>query len=224
VDSFIRKKESFVNWILEILYPSVCLGCQLKGEILCIDCISKITRNEKELSPNIDAIFYYHDPFIKKIIWSLKYHNHPYLGQKLGKILYDEYKEDLSNIEIYTKGEPILVIPVPITKKKTKIRGYNQAEKIALGFCLSGENKVFNFENKIIKKIIETIPQARIDNRKRRLENIRGAFIIEKPEMVKGRTVLVIDDVTTTGGTLNEIINILKKAGAKKVLGLAIAH
>lgn len=179
---------------------------------------------EKELGSDITAIFYYHDPLIKKVIWNLKYYNHPYLGQKLGEILYDEMMEEISNIKIYTEGEPIIVIPVPVSKKKTKMRGYNQAEKIALGFCKRGGKKVFNFKNNIIKKIIETIPQARINNRARRLKNIKGAFIIKNPDQVCGKTIIVIDDVTTTGGTLNEIINILKKAGAKKVLGLAIAH
>ena len=56
------------------------------------------------------------------------------------------------------------------------------------------------------------------------MENVRGVFEIKNPEIVKGRTIVVIDDVTTTGGTISEIIKILKKAGAKKVVGFAVAH
>jgi competence protein ComFC len=225
VESVWRAIKITFNWLLEILFPSICLGCQIKGEILCPSCIAKVHRAEKEIEhPDIMAVFEYHDPLVKKVIWNLKYYHHPYLGQKLGEIIYDELLEDMADIKIYTAGSPILVIPVPISKKKTKIRGYNQAKKIAQGFCQRGGKKIFNLRSNIISKKIETIPQARITNRERRLKNIRGAFAIKNPELVRNQTIIVIDDVTTTGGTIGEIIKILKKAGAKKVIGLAVAH
>ena len=204
--------------------PSTCLGCQMKGEILCSDCLIKIDRSEKETDKNIIAAFSYHDPLIKKVIWNLKYYHRSYLGQKLGETLYNELLEDISDIQIYTAGHPIWVIPVPISKSKTKIRGYNQAKKIAVGFCSKGDKQIFNLKNNIIIKKVETIPQARITNRSRRLKNIQGAFKIKNSNEIKGKTIIVIDDVTTTGGTISEIINILKKAGAKKVIGFAVAH
>lgn len=224
MDSFLKKIQQLEKFILEILFPSVCLGCHIKGEILCQDCINKIPRAERDLNMEIHSIFYYHDPLIKKAIWDLKYHNRSYLGQKLGKILYEEMLEEISDIEMYTKGQPIIVIPVPTSKKKTRARGYNQAYKIALGFCESGGKKLFNLNNNIIKKVVETIPQARINNRERRLKNIKGAFSLENKEMVYSRVVIIIDDVTTTGGTIKEIMNLLKKSGAKKVLGITVAH
>ncbi len=69
-----------------------------------------------------------------------------------------------------------------------------------------------------------TIPQARLTNRNKRLQNIKGAFSIINTNIIKGKTVIIIDDVTTTGGTMLEIIKILKKSGAKKVIGFAVAH
>jgi ComF family protein len=211
-------------YFLEILFPSLCLGCKTKGEILCSNCIIKINRNKREMEDNIIALFEYHNPLIKNIIWNLKYYHHPYLGKKLGEILYEEVMEDISEMRLYTQGSPILVIPVPVSKNKMKIRGYNQAEKIASGFCEKGGKKVFKLKNNIINKKTETIPQARINNRARRLKNIAGSFEINNPKDISGQTIIIIDDVTTTGGTLNEIIKLLKESGAKKVIGLAIAH
>jgi predicted amidophosphoribosyltransferase len=76
----------------------------------------------------------------------------------------------------------------------------------------------------LVIKNINTKPQARIENRKERLKNLEGAFSVVDEQYIKARTIIVIDDVTTTGGTMNEISKILKSAGAKKVVGIAIAH
>jgi competence protein ComFC len=224
VESISIKIKKIISLFWEILFPSKCLGCQIKGEILCSDCIIQINRNTEILENETLAIFKYHDPLVKKLIWNLKYYQHPYLGEKIGEILYDEIIDYISDVKTYTLGSPIIVIPVPISKNKLKIRGYNQVEKIALGFCERGERGIFQLKNNIISKKIETIPQARINNRERRLKNIKGSFEIKKPGLILGKTIIVIDDVTTTGGTINEIINILKKNGAKKVIGLALAH
>lgn len=224
MELIIKTIKNIIHLLLETLFPSSCFGCKNKREILCSNCIIKISRTEKETSKNITAIFDYHDPLIKKIIWNLKYYHHPFLGQKLGEILYDEFLEDISDIKTYTMGQPILVIPVPISKARAKTRGYNQAQKIASGFCNQGGKEIFTLKNKIVIKKIDTTPQARITNRNRRLKNIKDTFKIKNPNLIKGRTVIIIDDVTTTGGTISEIINILKKSGVKKVIGFAIAH
>lgn len=215
----------FINNPLEILFPSHCFGCGKKNEIICPYCLSVAPKAEKEIANSkIFAIFDYQYPLMKKLIWQLKYHKHSYLGLKLGQIIYDEFLEELSNMKIYSAGEPILIIPVPISKKRNKARGYNQAEKIAQGFCLNSNRKILKLDNKIIYKKFETTPQARISNRTRRLKNIKDVFEIKDHEKVKNKTIIVIDDVTTTGGTIGEIIKILEKSGAKKVIGLAVAH
>jgi ComF family protein len=169
-------------------------------------------------------MFDYRDPLIKKVIWELKYHHKRYLGGKLGQLLYEFFMEDISEMKIDVSGRSIFVIPVPISNKKTKIRGYNQALTIAKGFCHPAPAGIFELKDKIIIKKIETLPQARITNRQQRLKNVRGIFEIKNGDIVKGRTIIIIDDVTTTGGTISEIIKILKKSGAKSVVGFAVAH
>ena len=216
--------DKIKNFLLSILFPVKCIGCKKKNEILCDFCISKIQKNEKILEKNVTALFNYKDPLIKKIIWELKYHHKRYLGEKLGQLLYEFLIEDIADIKAYTPGRSIFVIPVPISNKKNRIRGYNQSCAIAKGFCNRAGIGIFELKDKIIFKNKETIPQAKITNRKKRLENIRGVFEIKNSEIIKGRTIIVIDDVTTTGGTINEIMKIIKENGAKRVLGFTIAH
>lgn len=213
-----------INYIIDIILPVLCIGCKKRGEIICSDCIETIRQAERETESNILACFDYRDEIIKKIIWNLKYYHHFSLGQKLGKLLYENMMEEIAELEVYTQGSPILVIPVPISKSKNKMRGYNQAEKIARGFCNSSNKKIFELENNVVVKIKNTLPQAKITNRNTRLKNVRGVFSITENKSVKGRTIIVIDDVTTTGGTITEIMRILKKGGARKVVGMAVAH
>lgn len=219
--SFINKT---INFILNTLFPIKCLGCEIKNQILCDNCISKVRLAERETERDIMALFDYRDTIIKKAIWELKYHNKRYLGRKLGQLLYESFIEEISNLKMIMPGRSIFVIPVPISKIKNKKRGYNQAYIIAKEFCNSAPINIFKLQNKIIFKKIETIPQAKINNREQRLKNVRGVFEIKNKNLIKGQTFIIIDDVTTTGGTINEIIKILKKAGAKKVIGFTIAH
>ena len=212
------------NLLLDILFPTKCLGCGTKNEILCNNCMVQIRTAERETDTNILAVFDYRDPLIRKAIWELKYHHKRYLGEKLGQLLYEFLIEDISDMKIDVSGRSIYIIPTPISNKKTKVRGYNQALAIAKGFCNSAEVGVFELKNKVVIKKIDNIPQVKISSRKRRLENVRGVFEIKNPEIIKGRTIIIIDDVTTTGGTIAEIMRILKKAGAKKVVGFAVAH
>lgn len=212
------------NFLLDTLFPIKCLGCQVKNEILCNNCIPKIQLVQREVSENISAVFDYRDSLIRKAIWELKYHHKRYLGEKLGQLMYEHFIEDISDMKVGVLGRSIFVIPVPVSNKKKKVRGYNQTEAIAKGFCKQAEVGIFELKDRIIYKKIETLPQAKITSRKRRLENVRGVFEIKNPEIVKGRTIIVIDDVTTTGGTISEIMKVLKSSGAKKVVGFAIAH
>jgi len=222
------------NYILDIIAPTPCVGCKKRGEIICDNCISTLRQAERETESNILACFDYRDEIMKNVIWNLKYHHRWSIARKLGKLLYENMIEEIAELEIYTQGSPIVVIPVPISKSKNKMRGYNQAEKIARSFCNSSPRKIFELRNNIVIKIKDTLPQAKIANRNKRLKNVQGVFIINEKynpnskeqtrKSLKGRTVIVIDDVTTTGGTITEIIKILKKNGVKKVIGLAVAH
>ncbi len=224
METIILNIKKVINLFLEILFPSRCLGCRSYGSILCFNCINKLRPAERETENGIYGAYDYRDPLIKEAIWKLKYYHSPYLGSKLGELLYTSFLEEINEIAMFSTGSPIYIIPVPISKERKNNRGYNQSEIIAKSFCNNAPLNVFQFKNKIILKKANTIPQAKLTNRNKRLQNIKGAFEIKNKELVKGKTIIIIDDVTTTGGTILEIMKILKKAGAKKVLGFTVAH
>jgi len=220
----IKKMFKYVdNFLGNIISPSYCIGCQKRNEIFCNNCQAKIKLSEKPTEKEIFALFDYKEDVIKKAIWNLKYHKQWVIGKKFGQLLYENFIEEIFELKEFIQGEKILVIPVPISKKRKNDRGYNQSEKIAKSFCECNP-KILKLQNNIILKIKNTIPQAKITNREKRLKNMIGVFDIKNKEIIKNRTIIIIDDVTTTGATIKEIIKILKRNGAKKIIGITIAH
>lgn len=216
--------NSIKKIILNLLFPIKCIGCKKDGEILCDMCLTQIQNAERETEREILAVFDYRNDLIKKAIWELKYHHKKYIGERLGEILYESLIEEISSLRNFSLGEKIIIIPVPVSNKKQQKRGYNQSFSIALGFLKRDNYKNFQIENNLVSRIKDNIPQARLSNRKDRLQNIKGAFEIKDKNTIKNRIVIIIDDVTTTGGTINEIIKLSKEKGAKKVIGFTIAH
>ena len=107
---------------------------------------------------------------------------------------------------------------VPMTKKAEKKRGFNQCKVIAKNISNATGIPV----RKCIKKIRNTKEQKTL-NKEERIENLSGAFKVNNVDNIKNRNVILIDDVITTGATISECQNILKKSGAKKIIVLTIA-
>jgi ComF family protein len=126
--------------------------------------------------------------------------------------------------EIYL-GMPALfdvegVMPVPLHRSRKRERGFNQAEELCRHFCRKVGLPLWK---KRIRRIRPTLIQAGLSRRGRRL-NVRGAFLVNQPEIIRGKKILLLDDVFTTGATLNECGRILKEAGATRVSVLTLAR
>ena len=214
--------------ILEICFPDHCVGCRTKGTLLCELCIQKTRHPERDLPRNIKAACDYRDPQIKRALHFLKYYKKKRLGTILGAIVYERLLEDIADIRMYTLGSPILLIPVPLSKQRKRVRGYNQALEIARGIDRYAtehtQESLFEINTIAVEKIKDTKQQAKIKNRKERLQNLKNCFHVKNPTQIHNRTIIVIDDITTTGSTLKELITVLTNAGAKKVVGFAVAH
>jgi ComF family protein len=113
-----------------------------------------------------------------------------------------------------------LVVPVPLHRDRLRERGYNQAELLARG--LASETG-FPLAERGLLRAVATPPQARLTERTERFRNMEGAFSAA-PELVAGRDVLLIDDVATTGATLNACAIALRSAGARSVAALTFAR
>ena len=207
--------------LLELIYPNVCGFCNkiCKNE-LCKKCENKIKEYEiniikkpkNKYFEELISIFKYEGIIREKII-QYKFENKAYINNTFTKII-------LKNEKICGLLKKYdIIIPVPIHKKRKAQRGYNQTQLIAskISRCLN-----IKFCNNVLVKNKDIIAQSKL-NKKERIQNIKGAFRILNSEEIKGKNILLLDDIYTTGSTANECSKILKKAGAKKLGVLTIA-
>ena len=196
--------------ILAVLFPQKCLGCKKENEILCSDCLLKINRPDTPHLKWVHIAGNYQDLVLKKALWMLKYQGVKQLAKPLAEIVKERIWKKLET-------ENWLVVPVPLSKNKLRHRGYNQAEMIAGE--LSG-----NVRADILFKKFHTKSQVEVKNKEERLANIIGSFEVRNPETIRGKKIILIDDVLTTGATMREAKKVLKQAGAKKVVGVVVAR
>lgn len=197
--------------ILDIIYPpeEKCIICDEIGFIgICKYCKSNIKVLDLYEDGNISYGFY--GGALKKLILEFKYRSNFTAGEILSKFLVEIIKNKNINGDI--------ICYVPMTKKAIKKRGFNQCRVLAnnIGFYTN-----INVSN-CIKKIKDTREQKTLSREERNI-NIKDAFVINSNIDVKGKDVILIDDVMTTGATVNECKNILRKSGANKITILTIA-
>ena len=226
----LRKIKKF---ILNLLFPLQCLGCRHEGFWLCETCFKKIRfgaeKNHNLITPNLEKVFIagdYDDPLLSEAIKRFKYGLSADLGIVLGRFLILFWNGQLSLPENSDLKDAVL-IPIPLSRKRFRWRGFNQSEILAQELATAFNSPV----NLGLKRNRYSQPQAELSE-KARIENIKNSFSWAGPESEKneknlenleGKTIILIDDVVTTGATLNEAALILKKAGAGKVYGLVLA-
>ncbi|MBQ6456409.1 MAG: ComF family protein [Mogibacterium sp.] len=155
----------------------------------------------------------------RAIVFALKYDGRADIAETIGEIMADRMLAEFTNDEL--TGMYDVVLPVPVHQHKKRTRGYNQAALIAVGF--SGRTGVIS-DAGILVRVKETHVMRSLSPDQRR-ENIRGAFAVRKhrAEELRGRNIMLIDDIYTTGATIDEIASLLKKAGASRVDFLSFA-
>lgn len=241
IPNYARKinERLLISWVLktllDILFPQKCLGCDKNGSIICKSCQNLIpsprdiieNENNSTTIPIIAATCYKNE-IIKKAIWLLKYKKIKTTAIPLSALIYDRCVEELSEINTFYSIKNCLVIPIPLSKIRLRERGFNQAELIALNLVKTLASNMptinFSFEKNLLAKIRETSSQVLMKDRAKRLKNLKGSFRIEHPEKVKGKNIILIDDVSTTGATLHEASSVLKKAGARIIIPIVVAR
>ncbi|PIZ85969.1 hypothetical protein COX94_01480 [Candidatus Nomurabacteria bacterium CG_4_10_14_0_2_um_filter_33_9] len=228
-----------LDTILNIVFPVNCISCGKKDSDLCTKCLLDSPPAERESASWIFPLFDYRHPPIKKSIWLLKYKGKKRLANIFAEVLYGKIIEELSELSIMNNFRDPILIPIPLSKKRYKKRGYNQAQLICeelikidkennlrhgVDIKLEKNSNNFKLENNVLIKIKETEHQANIKERKDRLKNLIGSFSVKNPEIIKNRNIILIDDVITTGSTLTEAKKILKQNSAKKVIAFTVAH
>lgn len=219
--------------ILDLLFPQRCVSCRKIGRYFCNTCQSKIEFISQPICPvcgkaaidgathplcqtryGIDGMwaFSHYKGAVKQAIHQLKFRFVSDLVRQTVDILARNHSGYLPQFDFLT--------PVPLHISRERHRGFNQSLLIA-----SELGKVLQIPVKknILKKIIPSQPQAEL-SREERLKNVRGAYICGAKETAEGKSVAIIDDVATTRATLFECAKVLKRAGAKSVWGIVLAH
>lgn len=228
---------------LDILFPLFCLGCGTHGEYLCKQCIESLPRRLKQRCPTcfkkitphgevcfdcsyqnaLDGLFagsLYQSPLVSASVHTFKYNFIPSLAQPLGKWLAERVREmDLPL--------PDYCMPVPLHSRRLRFRGFNQSALLAETFI---DTLTPGFDMMLLKNGLlrtrYTKPQMKTHTKEERRGNLKKAFTLtaESIPLIEGKSIWLIDDVSTTGTTLEECASVLKRAGAKSVFGIVLAR
>ena len=207
--------------IINLIYPQVCGICgKINKKALCKKCENQIRKYEiYEIKKVKDKYFEYqikilkYEGIIRERIIDYKFNEKAYLNKSFAKII-------LNNEKVYRFLKKYdIMLCIPMYKGKEWQRGYNQTELIAKELS---KNIGINFEPYCLKKIKNTAMQSTLTKTKR-IENVHNAFVIQDMDKIKGKTVVLFDDIYTTGSTVNECSRILKQSGVKEIAILTLA-
>ncbi|MFZ5365855.1 MAG: ComF family protein [Patescibacteria group bacterium] len=229
-------------YVLDFFFPKKCLGCGKTGGYFCPECLNFVSLDPQRICPvcerlsiggrthpgcqtqttldGLTSIFSYKG-IIKKGISKLKYHFVSDLASDLVEIFLGLCGEDKTFSDFCLEKHPCLV-PIPLHPRREKWRGFNQS---ALLGKMIAKNLNLDFAPDLIKRIKNTKPQIKLKEKERK-ENIKGAFRVSPTSHFALLTspLILFDDVWTSGATLKEAGEVLKRAGAKKVWGLTLAR
>lgn len=238
---------NLITGLRDILYPKTCLICREKldencmDELVCFRCWAAIKKNtppfcsccgrsvdSKSLTENIccaclkkpahfDRAFApcaYEGP-VKDLIHEFKYNNKDYLAATLSRLMLDfirEYNVPVNSLD--------LIVPVPLHPARLREREFNQAELLARKIASSYKITI-SADNLARRRYTKN--QAELESQDR-LVNVKDSFAVKTPKLFKGKNILLVDDVMTTGATSSEAALALKNAGANTVLVLTLAN
>ena len=197
-------------------YTHVCEKCgrQTYTQGVCLDCKSALPTFTRGFAPFV------YQGNVAALVNRLK-NGEPHLGWYFGEQMAEYFLAQSPNLKAES---PLLIIPVPMTDRAHRKRGYNQAERLAESIeeRFTQRSVSAQLRADILQKKKETASQKKMSLQERR-KNVEGAYRVIERKACKDKTVLLIDDICTTGATASECAERLLKAGAKAVYFLAIA-
>lgn len=215
------------NTISHAFFPARCAYCQevvAKGQTVCSSCYPKLSfidksclscgystqdcrcKKQKHEYVAFTAPFYYNGS-PQRAVKSLKFYNHGYVAVEMARCIGTKVRADFEGVRFD------FVTGVPLSKRGYTKRGFNQAGLIAK--CV-GEILHIPYDGHLLKKVYDTEPQHDLPAA-RRQGNVIGAYDISSIDLIDGKIILLIDDVLTTGATINECARTLRAYGAAKV-------
>lgn len=227
--------------LLDFIFPKRCVNCKKAGDYVCQNCFIYISFDAKSLClvcnrPSFNGLIHpicrkkytidgcfsaiSYNKIAKKLIFNFKYK--PYMTD-LKTFLCDLFYESIiqnENFMSQISKEDWIFVPIPLFSSKLRKRGYNQSEILAKTLSQKFNFPVFN----ILKRTRDTKTQYKLKKEDRE-ENLKNAFkLVVSSQKSVARNIFLVDDIVTTGSTLKEAANVLKRNGANKVFGLTLAR
>ncbi len=213
--------------LISLFFPTYCLGCQIvlkkSEQEICTVCLNNLPLTDyHQVVDNAMAQKFYgrvpvtyamafcrfgRDSRIQKLIYQLKYGNRPQLGELLGRY-YGAHLAETSWLYPFH-----LIIPVPLHEQRLRQRGYNQSDYFAQGLSKSLH---LPWKGNSLQRIKHTATQTS-QNKLSRLQNLANAFYVADKQLIQDKHILLVDDVVTTGATLEACCVALLEAGAQQV-------
>ena len=227
-------KVSIISDFINLCYPKLCAACHntlVKNEsAICTACIIHLpkTNYHLDLENPLNKIFWGRVPIemvaayyffnkgnkVQKLLHELKYKGNKSVGEKIGVL----YGYELLGSPVFSSID--FIMPVPLHPKKLKKRGYNQSEWFANGL---GQSMNIPVSTTIIYRNTDSATQTK-KSRFNRWENVAEIFGVSTPELINNKHILLVDDVVTTGATIEACAKILKEHHAKvSVVSIACA-
>ena len=201
---------------LDVLFPVRCVGCGRSGAYICVACLAKARRPPPSPPPESGPLADVLTPFayegvVRTAVQHLKYRGLRSLVPEMARPMAWELA--------VTVPPPFTLVPVPLHPARHRERGFNQAELLARELARLLDAPL---STGVLRRTKDTSSQVSTSTRAERLRNVRDAFATT--DGVDGATIVLVDDVTTTGATLSAAAQALLSAGAARVYGLTFAH
>jgi ComF family protein len=222
---------SVLENLINLYAPHACIGCGFEGSLLCDDCerqldpateccyrcqiprrLGRTCVDCREQSPlvSVNCFTSYSNQIAKDLLWALKFNRAKAAAQIIALQIADMYQE--------VTPSDALIVPVPTAAKRVRSRGYDQAVLIARAYAKYSGCTYSSMFLRLGGR------QQKGADRLRRHQQLHGSLVLKRPEQVSGTRVILIDDVITTGATMEEAARVLKAAGARAVACLAYAR
>lgn len=240
---------SFAESLINLIFPRYCLHCSLnlKKGVICQSCFGKIPLNKNlfcglcrnripgvppptnlnRLSASnivkfchksflyiLGSASSYNNDILKNLICSLKFQFIKDAALPLGELL----SEYFSSLRLCASD--FSVVPIPLSNKRMQKRGFNQSLLIAQVFA---EKQSLEIISDALFRAKDTLPQSELSDYQERQQNVKDCFVVKNIDKLKGKNIILIDDVTTSGATLKEAASVLKKVGVRKIIALTVA-
>ena len=229
--NFLKERIQYL-WeaVLDYIYPGVCFICKKRSGnqavLICDRCWASLQRNsgntlasgDKRLSVTKQFLFlswrFSYDESDRQLIHFFKFEDYMFLAELFGA----EMAAEVEQIPELRKAD--FIVPVPLHPARKRERGYDQCMLLAKAVAQNTGITLSVF----LERIKYTPPQATITKWPEKEKNVRGVFKVRHKDLICGKSVILLDDIFTTGATANECSKVLKKAGASKIMVLTTAY